>query len=132
MTRSFVVGQAGVLFRRIFNVVCRAQEAAIQVMRPGRTLAEVDTVARRVLRESGLLMYGHGSGHGLGLDIHEAPFIKPNAQEVLEVGHVLTIEPGVYLPSRLGVRLEDDILVTSSGPRVLTRKGPHSFTLPCA
>ena len=99
-------------------------------MRPGVALAEVDAAARGVIRESGFPVFGHGSGHGLGLDIHENPFLKPDAQGRLEAGHVLTIEPAVYLPGKLGVRLEDDILVTPSGPRILTRKGPHYIQTP--
>jgi Xaa-Pro aminopeptidase len=129
ITRSLAVGEPSELFLKAFDVVGRAQAAALDVMRPGTALAEVDAAARGIIRASGLPLYGHGSGHGIGLDIHEDPFLKPDAQGVLKAGHLLTIEPGVYLPGRLGVRLEDDILVTPSGPQILTRRGPHSFRL---
>jgi len=129
ITRCFAVGEPGHLFRKAFDVVSRAQAAAIKAARPGAAFTEVDAAARGVIRESGLPVYGHGTGHGLGLDIHENPFLKPDAQGVLEAGHLLTIEPAVYLPGKLGVRLEDDILVTPHGCRIITRNGPHSFGL---
>ena len=127
ITRSFVVGRPSPLFLKAFDVVSRAQAASIRVIRPAAALTDVDGAARKVIRESGLPVYGHGSGHGIGLDIHEDPFLKPEATGALQPGHVLTIEPAVYLPGRLGVRLEDDVLVTAHGCQVLTRRTPHSF-----
>jgi Xaa-Pro aminopeptidase len=127
ITRCFAVGEPPRGFLKGFDVVSRAQAAAIQAVRPGATLAEVDAAARNVIRESGLPMYGHGTGHGLGLDIHESPLLRPDAQGVLLAGSVLTVEPAVYVPGQWGIRLEDDVLVTASGCQILTRKGPHSL-----
>lgn len=129
ITRCFVIGQPDKLFLKAYQVVVQAQAKAIAGVRPGVPLSQIDAIPRQVIKESGLPVYGHGSGHGIGLDIHEDPFLKPKAQGSLKVGQVLTIEPGIYLPGRLGVRLEDDVLVTKDGCKVLTRTGPHSFRL---
>jgi Xaa-Pro aminopeptidase len=120
ITRSFAVGEPPPLFLKAFEAVRRAQQSAIRAIEPGATLAEVDAAARRVIQEAGLPVYGHGTGHGIGLDIHEGPFLRPGAHDVLEAGMVLTVEPAVYLPGRYGVRLEDDVLVTTEGCRILT------------
>lgn len=127
ITRTVAVGRPHRLFLEAFDAVGRAQAASIRTLRPGVALAEVDAAARAVIRRSGLPVYGHGSGHGIGLDVHEHPFLKPDAEGTLQPGHVLTIEPGIYLPGRLGVRLEDDVLVTDNGCRILTRRTAHSF-----
>jgi Xaa-Pro aminopeptidase len=106
-------------------VVQRAQAAAIAVAKAGVDLVEVDAAARAVIRESGLPVYGHGTGHGIGLEIHENPFLKETAQGKLKAGQILTIEPGVYLPGKLGIRLEDDILITETGCKIVTSECPH-------
>jgi Xaa-Pro aminopeptidase len=85
-------------------------------------LCEVDAAARKVIKEAGLPVYGHGTGHGVGLMVHESPFISATDHKgKLQAGQVVTIEPGIYLPGKLGVRLEDDVLVTKQGSRVLSR-----------
>jgi len=127
ITRTFVIGRPSDLFLKAYDVVRNAQEAAIAAIRPGVSLRQVDAIPRQVIQESGLPVYGHGSGHGIGLDIHEQPFLKPDAQGRLRLGQVLTIEPAIYLPGRLGVRLEDDVLVTRQGCRILTRQEPHCY-----
>jgi Xaa-Pro aminopeptidase len=127
ITRSFAVGEPHPLFLKAFEAVSRAQQSAIHAIGPGVTPAEVDAAARRVVQEAGFPAYGHGTGHGIGLDIHEGPFLRPGAHDVLEAGMVLTVEPAVYLPGRCGVRLEDDVLVTRTGCRILTAKGPHGL-----
>jgi Xaa-Pro aminopeptidase len=106
-------------------VVERAQAAAIAVAKAGVPLVEVDAAARAVIRESGLPVYGHGSGHGIGLEIHENPFLKETAEDVLQTGQILTIEPGVYVPGKFGIRLEDDILITENGCKIITADCPH-------
>lgn len=129
ITRCFVIGKANALYTRAFDAVERAQAAAIRVVRAGARLADVDAAARQVIADAGLPVYGHGTGHGFGLEIHEPPFLKAEAAGKLEAGQVITIEPGVYMPGRLGVRIEDDVLVTETGCKVLTQKCPHRVRL---
>jgi len=126
ITRCFVVGRPTAAYRRAYDVVERAQAAAISTARAGAELAEVDAAPRSVIRESGLPVYGHGSGHGIGLEVHEIPFLKADTQDKLQAGQIITIEPGVYLPGKFGVRLEDDILITETGCQILTRGCPHA------
>jgi Xaa-Pro aminopeptidase len=90
-------------------------------LRPGISLAEVDQAARGVIQNAGLARYfNHGLGHGLGLEIHESPRLAPKQQQLVRAGMVITLEPGVYMPGWGGVRVEDDVLVTRAGARVLT------------
>jgi len=125
ITRCFAVGEPSVLYTRVFDVVEQAQAAAIEKVGAGATLAEVDAAARETIAKADLPVYGHGTGHGFGLEIHEAPFLKTDAKGKLEAGQVITIEPGIYIPGKLGVRIEDDILVTQAGHKILTRSCPH-------
>ncbi len=126
ITRCFVLGKPTTLYSKAFDVVERAQAAAIKAIRPGVKLATVDSAARELIRAAGLPVYGHGTGHGFGLEIHELPFLKADAKGTLQTGHIITIEPGIYIPGKLGVRIEDDILVTETGSQILTRRCPHS------
>jgi Xaa-Pro aminopeptidase len=106
---------------QIYDVVWRAHRQALNRIRPGVKGHEVDAEARRVIAEAGFGdFFGHGLGHGIGLQIHEAPSLRPNSEVVLEAGMVLTVEPGIYLPGWGGVRIEDDVLVTPEGCEVLT------------
>ncbi len=130
ITRCFALGGMTALYRRVYDLVEQAQTAAIKMVRPGVKITEVDAAARRVIEESDLPVYGHGTGHGFGLEIHEDPFLKPEAKGTLQPGQVITIEPGVYMPGKLGVRIEDDVLVTETRPKILTRQCPHSPLLP--
>ena len=111
--------------RRVHQAVRDAQQAAIDAVKPGIATTDVDRAARRVLESQGLgEAFGHGTGHGLGLDVHEDPRVtRPRADMApvpLEPGMVFTIEPGAYLPGWGGVRIEDDVLVTDHGCEVLT------------
>jgi len=130
ITRCFVVGGATAFYKKVFDVVEHAQHAAIKMIKPGVKITQVDAAAREVIRSSGLPVYGHGTGHGLGLEIHETPFLKPDVKGTLKAGQIITIEPGIYIPGKLGVRIEDDVLVTETGPRILTRTCPHNALLP--
>ncbi len=106
---------------KVYATVRQAQERAIQAVRPGARCQEVDAVARGTIEEAGFGKYFvHGLGHGIGLQVHEAPAVRSNSTDVLEVGNVVTIEPGIYLPGWGGIRLEDDVLVTENGAEVLT------------
>ena len=126
MTRCFAVGRPTAEYRRAYEVVTRAQAAAIAAAKAGAPLVEIDAAPRKVIRESGYPVYGHGSGHGFGLEIHEIPFLKEDATGTLQAGQIITIEPGIYLPGKLGVRVEDDILITEDGCEILTTKCPHA------
>ncbi len=104
-----------------YEAVKEAQEAAIAAVRPGISVAEVDAAARKVLRKVGLGRYfTHSTGHGVGLEIHEAPRVAAGQKDVLKPGMVITIEPGVYFPGKWGVRIEDMVAVTKGGCEVLT------------
>lgn len=122
MTRTFGVGRLPDKVAEIYPIVLEAQQAAIDACKPGIPCAEIDAVARGIIKAAGYgEQFGHGLGHGLGLDIHEAPFFNELSTDVrLEPGMVMTVEPGIYLPGVGGVRIEDDILITESGCRVLT------------
>ncbi|MGB2602568.1 MAG: Xaa-Pro peptidase family protein [Candidatus Sulfotelmatobacter sp.] len=107
--------------RQAYESVREAQEAAIAVVRPTVSFAEVDSAARKVLRKAGLGRYfTHSTGHGVGLEIHELPRIAAGQKETLEPGMVITIEPGIYFPGRWGVRIEDMVAVNENGCEVLT------------
>ena len=125
LTRTVAVAPASAEAHRVHQAVREAQQAAIDAVRPGIATTDVDRAARRVLDAHGLgEAFGHGTGHGLGLDVHEEPRVtRPRADVApvpLEPGMVFTIEPGAYLPGWGGVRIEDDVLVTARGCEVLT------------
>ena len=121
MTRTVHLGRATTAERDGYEAVLEAQLAAIAAVRPGVRCGEVDEAARSVLRRAKLAdFFTHSTGHGVGLEIHEGPRIAAKQQQLLKPGMVITIEPGIYLPGRFGVRIEDMVLVTRSGAEVLT------------
>ena len=122
ITRTFVVGrEPDAEQRRIFDVVRAAQQAGVEAVRADNACRDVDRAARSVIDEAGLGHYFiHRTGHGLGLDVHEPPYLTATNEERLEPGMVVTVEPGVYVDGYGGVRIEDDVVVTSSAPEVLT------------
>jgi Xaa-Pro aminopeptidase len=132
ITRSFACGRPTAAYCRAYAAVEKAQAAAIQTAKAGVELVRVDAAARAAIRASGLPVYGHGTGHGFGLEIHETPFLKEKAKGRLQAGQVITIEPGVYLPGKLGVRIEDDILITDDGCEILTGACPRRSPLEAA
>jgi Xaa-Pro aminopeptidase len=120
-TRTVWVGRASDEARRTYEAVREAQQAALNAVKPGVTAGEVDAAARKSLQKVGLGRYfTHSTGHGVGLEIHESPRVAAGQREVLQAGMVITIEPGVYFPGRWGVRIEDMVVVSSSGCEVLT------------
>jgi Xaa-Pro aminopeptidase len=129
ITRSFAVGKPTRLFERAYDAVQQAQAAAIKMIKAGAKIQQVDAAAREEISNFDLPVYGHGTGHGFGLEIHEMPFLKADAKGKLNAGEVITIEPGVYIPGKLGVRIEDDVLVTETGSKILTRNCPHTLKL---
>jgi Xaa-Pro aminopeptidase len=121
-TRTIVLGEPDEQFRTIYNTVLRAQEAAIAAIRPGMTSVEADATAREVIKEAGYGdEFGHGLGHGVGLDVHEGPRLSFLGKDTLPAGAVFSIEPGIYLPGWGGVRIEDLALLTEDGPQVLSQ-----------
>ncbi len=123
MTRTFCVGAdpEGEL-ARIFEVVQTSQAAGAAAVRPGISAKEVDDICRHVIAEAGWAeRFEHGTGHGVGLDIHEAPTVSQLGTAILAPGFVVTVEPGVYVPGHGGVRVEDTLVVTEDGARPLTR-----------
>jgi len=121
MTRTVAVGDIGDERRRMLGVVLESQDAGVQAVRAGATAAEVDAVCRSVIDESGWGdAFLHSTGHGVGLDIHEEPRVSGRSTATLVAGHVVTVEPGIYLPGLGGVRIEDTVLVTEDGCDRLT------------
>jgi Xaa-Pro aminopeptidase len=120
-TRTVWVGRAPDDARQTYAAVREAQQAAINAVRPGASVGEVDAAARKRLQEDGLAKYfTHSTGHGVGLEIHESPRLANAQRELLQPGMVITIEPGVYFPGKWGVRIEDMVVVTAGGCEVLT------------
>jgi Xaa-Pro aminopeptidase len=121
LTRMIVTGKVSSKLETVYRLVLKANEKAIEAVRPGVRCCDVDSVARKIIESGGYgKKFGHGLGHGLGLDVHEGPRVGPTSETALEPGMVITIEPGIYLPGWGGVRIEDDILVTKEGCEVLS------------
>lgn len=121
ITRCVFMGEAPEVMIEIYEIVKRANEAAIKAVRPGVTAEYIDQVARTVIADAGYGEYFlHRTGHGLGLSVHEEPYIRSGNTIVLQEGMTFTIEPGIYLEGTGGIRIEDDIVVTADGCRVLT------------
>jgi len=122
LTRIVVTGKVNPRLERIYRTVLDAQQAAIDAIRPGALMSHIDAVARGVIEQAGFgKRFTHGLGHSFGLQIHETIRLARGQDRPLEPGMVVTVEPGIYLPGFGGVRIEDDILVTSAGHRVLSK-----------
>jgi len=120
-TKTVLLGRPDGRQKRIYDLVRRAQEKAMKLIRPGTSVRRIDAAAREVISRAGYGDYfGHGLGHGIGLAVHEPPTISPRGSGVVEAGMIFSVEPGIYLPGWGGVRLEDLVLVTDRGCEVLT------------
>ncbi len=120
-TRTFAVGEPEESAREVYETVRMAQAAALEAVTAGIGGEELDRVAREVIESAGHgKHFGHGLGHGVGLEVHEAPRLSPRSEDVLEAGEVVTIEPGIYLAGEVGVRIEDLVVVTANGCRNLS------------
>jgi Xaa-Pro aminopeptidase len=120
-TRTFATGDPGDEARAVYETVREAQAAALDAVVAGAGGEAVDVVARKIVEDAGHgERFGHGLGHGVGLEVHEAPRLSHRSEDVLEAGEVVTIEPGIYLPGRFGVRIEDLVVVTEDGHRNLS------------
>lgn len=121
MTRTFAVGDPGDKLKEIYQIVLEAQEKVLAAAKPGMTGIELDAIARDHIASFGYGdAFGHSTGHGIGLEIHEGPNVSFRADKAFVVGNVITDEPGIYLPGIGGVRIEDDLLITETGNKVLT------------
>jgi Xaa-Pro aminopeptidase len=120
MTRTVVLGKASARQKKIYNLVLKAHRAGIRRVRAGVKGSDVDAACRRIITKAGYgKQFGHGTGHGIGFLVHMGPSMAPNSEHVLAVGHVITVEPGIYIKGWGGVRIEDDILVTRRGGKSL-------------
>lgn len=123
LTRTYVYGTIpSNWFEEIYHVTLTAQEAAVAAVKPGARTQDIDAMARSIIRDAGYgERFGHGLGHGVGLEVHELPRLNMESETVLEEGMVVTVEPGIYLPGQGGVRIEDLVVVTQTGCAVLTQ-----------
>jgi Xaa-Pro aminopeptidase len=121
ITRTVAVGEPQEKMKEIYGIVHKALEKGTDTLKPGVSCKDVDSVVRDFITEAGYgAEFGHGTGHGVGLEIHEDPYFSQKSEGVLQSGHVMTVEPGIYLPGIGGVRIEDDALITDNGHEILT------------
>lgn len=124
ITRTVALGKPSAQLKEIYDIVQQAQAVCQEALKPGIACKEVDAMARDIIAQAGYGKYfGHGLGHGVGLDIHEAPRLSQTESEILQEGHVVTVEPGIYLPGVGGVRIENTCAVTADGARSLISAG---------
>jgi len=120
-TRTVFVGNPPKEYLKIYNTVKKAQEMAVKSVKPGRTCEEIDRIARKIIEDEGYGQYFiHRTGHGIGLEIHEEPYITEGNKLVLEPGMTFSVEPGIYFPPKYGVRIEDIVIVTEKGAEPFT------------
>jgi len=120
-TRCFAVGKVKGGFQKAYDAVALAQKTAIDLIAEGVSAKDIDAAARKVIKKRGFGVFGHGLGHGLGLEVHELPVLSPKSKDILKAGQVVTVEPGIYIPGKFGIRIEDDVLVTKTGQKIITR-----------
>ena len=124
MTRTVAVGKVSDEMERVYSVVLKAQLAALSAYKAGKTCKEADGAARDIIKNEGFGEYfGHGTGHGVGIDIHENPTVSSRSRFTLEEGDIVTVEPGIYIPGKFGVRIEDMVYITKDGNENLTNAG---------
>ena len=129
ITRTISVGKPEPKLEEIYSIVLKAQLNGVQNVGPGMSGKEADALTRELIREAGFAEYfGHGTGHGVGLEIHEGPTLSPRGEQRLKPGMVVTVEPGIYVPGLGGVRIEDDVVITEQGCNVLT-SSPKEFII---
>ncbi len=120
-TRTYATGELDPRDRAIYDLVLHAQQEALAAVRPGPTGKEIDAVARAIIDDAGHAEhFGHGLGHGVGLEVHEGPRLSKQGTDVLAAGNIVTVEPGVYVPGAIGVRIEDLVAITAEGHEVLS------------
>jgi Xaa-Pro aminopeptidase len=125
ITRTFFHGRPTEEFKKVYSLVAASQKAGIAKVRSGNKTRAVDAACRGLISDAGYGQYfTHGTGHGVGLEIHESPTLNPKSDETLKAGMCVTVEPGIYLHGKFGVRIEDSLLVTGTGREVLTAAAP--------
>lgn len=130
MTRTVAVGAVSDEMAKIYETVLRAQRAGIDALKPGMICKDVDKLSRDVIAEAGYgARFGHGLGHGVGVEIHEFPYLNPRCDAVLQPGNIVTVEPGIYIPDFCGVRIEDMALITENGCENLTHYSKELIVL---
>jgi len=130
MTRTLAFGEIAPELLEVYELVRAAQQAGVDAVRAGASAADVDAASRVIIADAGYgNAFSHGLGHGVGLEIHEGPTVRRTSEDVLPEGTVVTIEPGVYLPGKGGVRIEDIVYVTPDGGRVLPRSSKELTVL---
>lgn len=127
-TRCFAVGKVSAAYRKAYDAVLAAHRAAVAGLRSGAGVKGLDQIARKAITDAGLPPYGHGLGHGIGLEVHEGPVLSSRAEGTLAADHIVTVEPGIYISGRLGIRLEDDYLITAKDCRLISG-GSKRFAL---
>lgn len=129
ITRTFFLGTPDEKFKKIYNTVLTAQEAAIEYAKTGKTGKEIDQVAREIIENAGFgENFGHGLGHGLGLAVHDAPTLNKKNEKPIPDNAVVTVEPGIYIENWGGVRIEDDIIISESGAKIITDELPKKLS----
>lgn len=130
MTRTVCVGEPTDEMKKVYDIVLKAQEAALEAARAGITGMELDKIARDIIEQAGYgECFGHSLGHGVGMEIHESPNASPNYKLPLTAGSVVTIEPGIYIAGKFGVRIEDFVILTENGCENLTKSAKNLITL---
>lgn len=128
MTRTVVVGRADDRQKEIYNTVLKAQTAALDALKSGKRCSDIDALSRGIIADAGYgKNFGHGLGHSVGIEIHEAPTLSPKCNDLLEEGHIITVEPGIYIEDFGGVRIEDLAVITADGIENLTHS-PKELT----
>ena len=121
LTRVLFLGKINILVRKVYDIVLKAQELAIKRIRPGAEMAEIDRVARDYIASQGYGAYfTHNLGHGFGLEVHEAPHLSGKEASAIKPKMTFTVEPGIYLPGKFGIRIEDMVLITTTGCEVIS------------
>lgn len=132
MTRTIALGTVSSKQEEIYSTVLKAQLAALDSIKAGVKCKTADAAARNIINDAGYGEYfGHGTGHGVGIDIHEAPSLSPRSRETLRYGDIVTAEPGIYIPEKFGVRIEDMVFVTENGCENLTECKKELIVIPC-
>lgn len=129
-SRTLVIGQPDETFTKLYSILYEAQKRAIDNIRPGVSSREIDAIARSYIKDSGYdKKFGHGLGHGVGIEIHEPPRLSPLKDVSLESGMIVTVEPGIYLQDWGGIRLENMVLVTDNGSEVLNSLSYNDYII---